>query len=193
MQVAHDHHFGGLFERDDSARTSRRGTSERGRAADGRQYFQRVGHEGGFRSDARSDLPVCFERGLPVLVQGFQTGLELDVAILVSDGLDGIAPGAGLAEQVFELVHLAFKLADFSFDVDGLAVSELSLGLGGARRGTSGGTRPRVGTGGRRGRFGRALVRPLLFLEQVLIGLVISLDDAGLSRRRGPPAGRRPC
>ena len=82
----------------------------------------------------RDGLPVCFQRGLPVFVQGFQTGLELDVSILVSDGLDGIAPGGGLTEQVFQFVCFLFNLADLAFNVDGLAVSKLSLRLGGRRR-----------------------------------------------------------
>ena len=37
-----------------------------------------------------------------MLVQRFESGLELGVAILETYGLDGIAPGGGLAEDVFE-------------------------------------------------------------------------------------------
>ncbi len=153
VQVAHDHHLGGVFERDDSARID---PACHGRAQSRGGWWSRlsrVGHEGDFRSDVRSGLPVCFQRGLPVFVQGFQTGLELDVAILVSDGLDGIAPGGGLTEKVFEFVRLLFKLADFAFDVDGLAVRKLSLGLGGSRGAGAAavpGARPRAGRGRRR-------------------------------------------
>ena len=70
VQVADDHHLGGLFERDDSPESSWRGTHQRGRAANGGQDLLRVGHDGKFPRRGEVDaLPVGLERGLPVLVQ----------------------------------------------------------------------------------------------------------------------------
>ena len=93
-----------------------------------------------------------------MLVQGFESSLELGVTILETHGLDGIAPGGGLAEQIFELTHFLFKLADFAFDVCRFAVGELAFGLVRRRRGPGGRVRRRAGRApGRRRYFGRAL------------------------------------
>ena len=105
---------------DDAAGAAGGLAKQLGRAADGREDFAWVGHGScssvgcverlpamlvrGFawrKQPVRS--PVRFERGLPVFVEGFQLDLEIAMAILGADGLDGVAPGRGLAELVFEL------------------------------------------------------------------------------------------
>src|SRR5262249_35654636 len=95
-----------------------------------------------------------------MLVERFQTRLQIPVAFLRADGLDGVAPGGGLAEKVLELRQLGFEVPDLAFDLGSLAVAELSLGLAGPRgmRGSP------VGTTGSRRRFRLAAFRSLLLL-----------------------------
>ena len=55
--------------------------------------------------------------------------------LLGRDGLEGIAPGRGLAEQVLELGDLGLDLGDLALEVGRLAVGEFPLPLLGAVRG----------------------------------------------------------
>ena len=111
-------------------------------------------------------LPVGFECGFPVFVKGFESGLEIPVPVLGADGLDGVAPGCGLAEQVFQLGDHLFDLADLAFDLSGLAVREFSPGL----LFSSGCFRITLGCGGRLGPWRSAGLNRVLFRAKSCAG-----------------------
>src|SRR5437764_410335 len=95
------------------------------------------------------------------------------MSFLGAHGLDRVAPGGGLAEQVLDLNDLLLQVADLALDVGRLAVGELPLGLLRRRRLRNG------GRSGLRGLGLGLLGALLLVLDEVLVGLVIPLDDAG--------------
>ncbi len=55
------------------------------------------------RGSGTAASPVRLEGGLPVLVQLLELLFQLPVAVLGADGLDRVAPGGGLAQQVLDL------------------------------------------------------------------------------------------
>jgi len=86
-----------------------------------------------------------------VLVEPCERLLERLVAVLGRDGLDRVAPGGGLTEEVFERGDLPFKLGDLLLQLGRLAVGELSLPplrLPRAVVGSGCGRRVGVGSGG---------------------------------------------
>ena len=76
-----------------------------------------------------TNLPVGFDRHLPVLVKRLQPVLRVPVPFLGPDGFDRVAPGGGLAEQVLQLGDLLLEFSNLAFDVGRLAVGEFPLGL----------------------------------------------------------------
>ena len=162
VQVADDHDLVGPVRRDDPARAPGGRPHQLGRAADRRQDFAGSGMVRSVDESRVSGIGLSLDAHFtsspparsPSARRAFSSfGLQLAVAVLGADGLDGIAPGGGLAEQVLELDDLLLELADLALDVDRLAVGELSLGLLGRSTG--------IGRGARVGRCGGAWPRPL--------------------------------
>ncbi len=91
----------------------------------------------------RDRSPIRFDGVFPVGVEGLEPGFQLAVAILGLHGLERIAIGGGLAEQVFDLGELGLDLADLALEVGGLAIGEFllraAIALSGFRAGGAGG------------------------------------------------------
>ena len=108
MQVADDHHLGRTLERDDAARPARSGSDQLGRSADGGQ--DSVEGQAWRRSIRSEFLGLTYQFASSAVSQCSyrvsSRACQLGVAILIADGLDRIAPGRRLTEQVFELVQL---------------------------------------------------------------------------------------
>src|SRR5271157_5103888 len=71
--------------------------------------------------------PVRFDSVLPVRVEGLEPGFQLAVAVLGLHGLERVAIGGGLAEQVLDHRELGLDLADLTLEIGGLAIGEFLL------------------------------------------------------------------